>query len=262
VTRARQALPLLATLALSACATAAAPPQAPAPTGYLGKAAAEGFAAQVAPPPQTGSAADLADAQAVRAAQVPLASPRALVAQADAELDPESAIALFDCAVGAQLEAPSPPALTRLFTRELIDAADAWTAAKARFPFRWKPNVALKLEPCTDQPPKAAPVSAYPAGHAVTAELWSRTLAELAPDRAAELAARARGIGESRVICALQYPSDVEAGAKLGAALFEAIRTTPDFQADLKAARAEVAAARASGRVNPGCLAEKTALAG
>lgn len=259
MTLARQALPLLATLAVSACATAAAPP-AKTPQGYLGRTAAEAFAAQVAPPPAPGSAADLADAQAVRAAQVPQASPRTLVAQADAELDPESALALFDCTLGAELEASKPPALTRMFTRELIDAADAWTAAKARFAFRWKPDAALKLDPCTDQPANAAPVSAYPAAHAVTAELWSRTLAEAAPDRKAELAARARTIGESRVVCALQYPSDVEAGEQLGAALYEAIRATPDFQADLEAARAEVAAARAAGRVNPGCLAEKAAL--
>lgn len=261
MTHVRPALPILAALALSACATTRpAPP--PAPTGYLGKAAAEALAANVPAPPQPGSAADLADAEAVRAAQVPPASPRALVAQADAELDPEAAMAMFDCAVGAALQEPKPRALTRLFTRELEDASDAWTAAKARFPFRAKPDVALDLKPCTEQPPARAPqISAYPAGHTVAGELWSRTLAELAPDKAEAIAERAKQIGQSRMVCALQYPSDLSAGAALGAALFEATRAQPDFQADLQAARAEVAAARASGRANPVCAAERQALA-
>jgi len=242
---------------LWACASAPAPQ--PAPAGYLGTAMAQALAAQVAPPPAPGSAAELADAQAVRAALAPEASPLWLRAQADAELDPGAAIALFDCAVGADLAAANPPALTRLFTRELSDAADAWTAAKARFAFRPKPDVALGLKPCTELAPGAAKVSAYPAGHAVTAQLWSKTMAALAPDRAEAIAAKAREIGSSRVVCATQYPSDVAAGEALGAKLFEAVASDPTFQADLAAARAEVAAARAAGLRNPACAAEQTA---
>lgn len=245
---------MLVAAPLWACASAPQPP--PPPPGYLGAARAAELAAQVAPPPAPGSAADLQDAGAVRAALAPEASPRWLRAQADAELDPEAAIALFDCSVGADLEASKPKALTRLFTRELQDAADAWTAAKARFAFRPKPDVALGLKPCTELAPGATKISAYPAGHAVTAQLWSKTVAALAPDRAAAIAAKAHEIGESRVACAAQYPSDVAAGEALGAALFEAVQADPAFRADLAAARPEVAAARAAGLRNPACAAE------
>ena len=253
----RALAPVLIAAPLWACANAPAPQ--PAPVGYLGAARAADLAAQLAPPPAPGSPAELVDTVAVRAALAPEASPQWLLAQADAELDPEAAIALFDCAVGADLEASKPPALTRLFTRELSDAADAWTAAKARFAFRPKPDVALGLKPCTELAPGATKISAYPAGHAVTAQLWSKTVAALAPDRAAAIAAKAREIGESRVACATQYPSDVAAGEALGAALFEAVQADPAFQADLAAARAEVAAARAAGLSNPACAAEQTA---
>jgi acid phosphatase (class A) len=253
----RALAPILIAAPLWACASA--PPPPPAPPGYLGTAKATDLAAQLAPPPAAGSAVDLADAAAVRAALAPQASQAWLMAQADAELDPEAAIALFDCAVGAELEASKPPALTRLFTRELEDAADAWTAAKARFAFRPKPDAALGLKPCTELAPGASKISAYPAAHAVTAQLWSKTMAALAPDRAAAVAAKAQEIGESRVACATQYPSDVAAGAALGGALFEAVQADPAFQADLAAARVEVAAARASRLRNPGCPAETTA---
>jgi acid phosphatase (class A) len=251
----RALAPILIAAPLWACASAPAP-KPPPPSGYLGAARAADLAQQLAPPPAPGSAADAADTAAVHAALAPEASPRWLRAQADAELDPGAAVALFDCAVGADLEASRPPALTRLFTRELTDAADAWTAAKARFAFRPKPDVALGLKPCTELAPGASKVSAYPAGHAVTAQLWSKTVAALAPDRAGAIAAKAREIGESRVVCVTQYPSDVAAGEALGAALFDAVQADPDFQADLTAARAEVASARAAGLRNPACPAE------
>ena len=58
-----------------------------------------------------------------------------------------------------------------------------------------------------------------------------------------------------------EVAADVEAGQMLGYALFEAIQATPDYQADIAEARREVAAARALGRTNPGCAAERLALA-
>ena len=42
--------------------------------------------------------------------------------------------------------------------------------------------------------------------------------------------------------------------------MFEAVRQTPAYQADLAVARAEVAQARTLGRLNPGCAAERAAL--
>ena len=57
-----------------------------------------------------------------------------------------------------------------------------------------------------------------------------------------------------------QAEIDVAAGQTLGVALFEAVRETPDYQADLAVARAEVAHARTLGRLNPGCAAERAAL--
>lgn len=254
----RSALSVLMFLPLAACAGAPRPDAAPL-DGYLGSARARALADALPAPPAAGSPQDLADAAAVRAAQVRPGSARWLLAQADAELDPAAALAMFDCPLGFDLRGevggPPPQALARVFARERVDAGDAWTAAKARFAFRAKPNAVLGVDPCTEQPARAQPVSAYPAAHAVMAQVWSRTLAELAPDRAQALAAKAREIGQSRIVCALQYPSDVTAGEALGRRLFEAVRTAPGFETDLAAARDELVAARAAARLDPACTA-------
>ena len=54
---------------------------------------------------------------------------------------------------------------------------------------------------------------------------------------------------------------DVSAGQQAAQALYPQIAASPTFRADLEAARAEIAAARAEGLGNPGCAAERRALA-
>ena len=49
-------------------------------------------------------------------------------------------------------------------------------------------------------------------------------------------------------------------GVQIGRAVYEQAAATPDFAADLEAARAEVAVARAEGLTNPSCAAERRAL--
>ena len=72
-------------------------------------------------------------------------------------------------------------------------------------------------------------------------------LAELAPDRAEAILARARAYGESRVICGVHNASSVEAGRMNAQNLFTALKSSDAFKADLAAARAELDAARAAG---------------
>jgi acid phosphatase (class A) len=243
----------------SALAPAAAPggPR-PGAGGYLAPAQAEGLSAALPPPPAPGSPEARADARAVSEALASPASPRWRIAQADAELDPASALSRFDCALDARLEQGKPPALTRLFTRELADAVAAWTPLKTRW-LRPRPTAALGLAPCVYQDPHAPPSSSYPAGNAVVAELWGATLQALAPDRRATIQAQVRRMGESRVVCGLHYPSDIAAGVRLGERIFAAIAETPAFRADLEAGRLELEAIRARGRTNPGCVAEAEA---
>ena len=89
-------------------------------------------------------------------------------------------------------------------------------------------------------------------------------LAEVAPDRAAEILGRARSYGESRVVCGVHYESDVQAGRVAASAVFSALQAEPAFQRDLAAVKAELAALRHAGGVFPGapeCRIEADAVA-
>jgi len=68
-------------------------------------------------------------------------------------------------------------------------------------------------------------------------------LAEMLPERANELLARGRDYGDSRVVCAEHFPSDVDAGRLVGAAVLAAAKADPRFEADFAAARSELRAA-------------------
>lgn len=250
----RRVLILCTALAGCAAVTRQLTPASLTPAGYLSVAATGAALAELPPPPAAGSPVDKADRRAFLDSRALEDTPRWTAAQADAELDPELARAMFDCALGARLSGTPTPALTRLFARTLADTIEAWTPAKARW-FRTRPYLEAQGPVCVRTSPEVDQSSAYPSGHAAAGWLWARILADLAPDRAEALLAQGRRIGDSRVVCGLHHPSDVEAGRRLGDALYERLAADPAFQADLQAARAEVATARAGGGVNPACTA-------
>jgi acid phosphatase (class A) len=84
----------------------------------------------------------------------------------------------------------------------------------------------------------------YPSGHAAGGWLEALILAELVPDRATEILARGRAFGESRAICGAHSLSAVQAGWLAGAAAAAVLHGSPEFRADLDAARAELTAGR------------------
>lgn len=241
-------------------APAPAPPPAPA-GGYLDRETQLRLGAATPAAPAPGSAAEAAD-RAASAALAGLAdTPRWTLAQTHAEVSPALAVAHFDCPLDTRLSQDPPPALVRLLTRAIRDASVASNAAKERV-FRSRPFVNdPNRRVCVRVDADLAANSSHPSGHAVVGALFGEIMAEVAPDQAAELRRRGREIGWSRAVCALHYPADAVDGMALGRSLHAAMREHPDYRADLTAARAEVAEARALGRTNPGCAAERAALA-
>jgi acid phosphatase (class A) len=88
-------------------------------------------------------------------------------------------------------------------------------------------------------------------------------LAELAPDRATQILARGRAFGESRLVCGVHSLSAVEAGWMAGASAVAALHASPEFRADLEAARKELPQARAAAPAADAgaCRAEAAAVA-
>lgn len=250
---------LAACVLLTGCASLApAPSGPPRLEGYLPTEQIDGLAVLAPPPFPAPGAADLAMARAVGPG-----TDRWWLAIAHAELRPPEAAQHFDCVLGTRLTEKPRPALTRLMGRLLTDA-ETLTQAMARQtpdPAPKRPIAAIDgLEPCQRLAPGTRGSSAWPAGGAVAAGAYGRLFAALAPDRAGEARQTAREIGYSRAVCRLNWASDVETGLGMGEALYAREAARPEFAADLEAARAEVAAARAEGLTHPGCAAERRAL--
>ncbi len=87
--------------------------------------------------------------------------------------------------------------------------------------------------------------ASYPSGHATGAVLRAELLAELFPEHAEELRAKAQLIAASRVVAGVHYESDIEAGQELGALIYHQLKASPKFHQDFEAAKAELAGAAA-----------------
>ena len=252
----KPAAALAACLLMGGCATAGRPVAALAPVdGYLDRAAVTAVAAQFSPSPM-----DPRAEQAVFASVEP-GTDRWWLATAQAELRPPEAAQHFDCVLGARLTDQPRPALTRLMNRLLVDSASVAAVLAERSPRRRPVAERADLQPCVRMDEASRNSPSWPAGGAVAGAAYGEMFAALAPDQAEAARRRGRDIGESRALCRVNWQADVTDGLQIGRAVYERAAAMPSFAADLEAARAEIAAARAEGLSNPGCAAERRALA-
>ncbi|HEY3641707.1 MAG TPA: phosphatase PAP2 family protein [Xanthobacteraceae bacterium] len=83
----------------------------------------------------------------------------------------------------------------------------------------------------------------YPSGHATVGTLMGIELANMLPEKRAQIMARAWEFGQNRVVGGIHYQSDIEAGRIAGTVIAQTISTHPDFKQDFEAAKAELRAA-------------------
>ena len=232
--------------------------------GYVAKASAPDTLAILPAPPKPDSGVQADDRAAFAATRNLEGSPRWALAISDAEQSPESAFLDFACALGVTLDDGKAPVLSNLLSRARVDAGWAVGPPKDHYG-RHRPYLDQPGDICVEKTPSLAASASYPSGHSTLSWTWALILAELAPDRATEILTRARVYAESRVVCGVHYPSDIEAGRANGSILFAALQSSPDFRADMDKARAEMDAARKAGGgvpPNPGqCKVEADAAA-
>jgi acid phosphatase (class A) len=266
------AVAILAAAFLAACAatpygeparapTTAAPIAEPVLAGYLTGAAIARLAAAVPAPSADGSAAQIADRALSDRYRALESSDRWLLATAHAELSPELARQHFDCALGVRFTGAPTPRLNAVLGRILHDANEAAEQAKAR-QFRPRPvGVDMDRPACVRITEAGRRTPSYPSGSASVGAAYGEAMAAIDPAHAAAAREIGHQIGVSRVVCAMHYPQDVAAGETLGRAVFAEAAATPAFRAELDALRAELADVRRTGLTNPGCVAERAALA-
>jgi len=197
------------------------------------------------PPPAQGSAIDADDVAGVMQRQQ-VVGPR----RAEAEEDAHYLYDRFAAVVGFPIRRDRFPALVNLLNRAEKQVSGPVFAMKKDYP-RARPYQRLTLSHVCGRdagPPKDADTgkrTSYPSGHSAYGWTAALVLARVMPDKAAAILARGRDYGESRVICAMHFPSDVAAGEMIATAVVAHLDRTPEFQRDLARARAEVAKAEA-----------------
>jgi acid phosphatase (class A) len=99
---------------------------------------------------------------------------------------------------------------------------------------RLRPFAALKdVQNCSEKG-AVNPSYSYPSGHATLSRLYARVLGAVRPDQAKAFLARADQIAQDRVIAGVHFPSDIEAGKKLGDAIFDALMESDSFRKRVK----------------------------
>ena len=149
---------------------------------------------------------------------------------------------LFSRALGIDM-GKSTPAINKGLSPFLaqVDAANAQLKAAAARPRPYLSHP--ELQPCL--PPEAG--YSFPSGHATWYAAAAELLADLVPERRERLLDVGSHGGASRTMCGVHYPSDVDAGQRLGRAAaaqilaspaWRAFRREPDVQREIERIRA------------------------
>ncbi|ODT85477.1 phosphatase PAP2 family protein [Phenylobacterium sp. SCN 70-31] len=251
---------------LSACATDAAPPAAgqaaapaagqpagPKPTTLTGYFAANPLDGKtiLGPPPAVDSPHGRADRAVFDETRALEGSERWRAAIEDNDLWGGAAIRRFSCALGVDLNERETPAALRLLHRVELDVRTVGTPAKDAYA-RVRPLIGNDQPICVPREDWMRTNASYPSGHSMTAWAWALILTEAAPARADALLELGRESGESRVVCGVHFPSDVEAGRTLAAGMVARLHADRAFMTDLAKLKREVAAARSAPRACKG----------
>ncbi|MEQ1619452.1 MAG: phosphatase PAP2 family protein [Terricaulis sp.] len=189
-------------------------------------------AAEIVAGPPSGALFE-AEAQAVRG---PWSEVRVAQARADDRFDAFSA---FAPALGGGFTEANYPLTKAALERVLAPLGAAIGVAKNRYDRERPFEVDSAVITCIETSDRIRASGSYPSGHAAFGWAWGLVLAELDPAHADAILGRAREFGDSRVVCGLHYPSDVEAGRTIAAAALARLHAEPGFREALDAARAE-----------------------
>jgi acid phosphatase (class A) len=84
---------------------------------------------------------------------------------------------------------------------------------------------------------------AYPSGHATWAFAVGFVLADMVPEKRAEILTRAAEFAHNRTVAGVHYPSDVDAGRICGSVLAAFLFASPEFRGEEQQAAAELRSA-------------------
>ena len=149
--------------------------------------------------------------------------------------------AYFSEPFGMKISRQTTPAIMRLLQRAIPTFQASATRPKAAYmrprPYNYY-NEPSGLPASED---REHPTGSYPSGHTVRGWGLALILAEINPAAQDAILLLGYEWGQSRVILGYHWQSDVDASRMLAAAVFARMHTSPDFMADMAAAREEYA---------------------
>lgn len=189
------------------------------------------------PPPAAGSPQALAELAELHAIEMARSAADETDARADGDTKNGS---IFAVALGPRFDLAALPATSALLG--MVRATEKATVDRGKDEFkRPRPYIvdpALKSCKRNDDP-----LSSYPSGHTSMAFSMGEVLAQLVPEKAGPILARAARYGQSRIVCGQHFRSDVSAGQMLGLLIAERLMAEPAFRTAFEAARKELVAA-------------------
>jgi acid phosphatase (class A) len=185
-------------------------------------------------PPAPGSDAEKTDLQEEIAAQ----NNRTSAQIAEAKRDETYSISLFTYMIQPKITPQADPVAFRFFDRVnkqigkvVRKSKDQWKRPR---PYLGHPDVVHSLFPAADY--------SYPSGHSTHSFAFAVVLGRMFPDQAQAFLARAHQIAQSRVDAGVHYETDIKEGEVVGREIAKEMLANPEFEQELHAARAEVAA--------------------
>jgi acid phosphatase (class A) len=189
----------------------------------------------LAPPPTPDSPAGKADLQGVLAA----VNVRTDASIKQAQDDDQRSVFRFADVMGPHFKTENLPLTTKLFQHVYEDGNAATFAAKNFFkrtrPFVVDPEIKIIVV--------QAPDFSYPSNHSTFGNETGILLAEMVPENAVAIFARAAEYAHNRVVAGVHFPTDVEAGRIAASVIDNTLLHNLRFEADFAQAKTEVRAA-------------------
>jgi acid phosphatase (class A) len=194
------------------------------------------FAAQLAAPPAPDSSATRLELDELLAMQAARTAPQVAAARADRK----TRVQRFYVALGLGTDPPALPRLERLAERVEDDVRIYVRAAKDRYRRLRPSEIEPRIEPCIGD---VRGDLSYPSGHAAFGWSMAYLLAQLVPERRAQLEARAQEFAGQRMICGVHFRSDLEAGRQAAQRLLAELEQVESFRTEKAGAASELRAA-------------------
>lgn len=164
---------------------------------------------------------------------------RLAMAVRDAIWSLDTTMAIMSDAFGLKVSAKDTPRIYNVLTRGITTIEIIRYRPKAYY-FRIRP-FAFYCEPSIfpEDDEWLATEGSYPSGHTIRAWACAMLMAEINPDAAEAVFARAWASGESRVIAGCHWQSDVDASRPVASIGYTRLQTSREFRRDMARAQRE-----------------------